>query len=189
MFLPSLLRVLQETLCQCMPRVTPVSVVPVKHIPPHVSLQPDPPKMDDKQEALLADSAPPSVAMTDEDKLSFQKWKSDQEAAQEAAQQAFEEDRAEREAQRKGMEGIEEVAEELDEKKKGSNTYEVASQKDAAPNPYTGLKSASEVEEPPKKSQRSGSEESQRGERPRHDDVVKNEEAAIRAWQSQQTGL
>ena len=71
-------------------------------------------------------------------------------------------------------------------RRKNSNPYEVASKKDATPNPYTGLKIASEVEEPPKKSQRSGSEDSQRGERPRHDDVVKNEEAAIRLWQTRQ---
>ena len=36
------------------------------------------------------------------------------------------------------------------------------------------------------KSQRSGSESSQSGDRPRQDDIVRNEEAAIRTWQSQQ---
>ena len=114
------------------------------------------------------DSAPLSVAMTEEDKLGFQKWK----AEQEAAQKAFEEEAAEREAQKRGMEGIEEVAEEDEEKTKGRNPYKVASQNDATPNPYTALKIAAEVEEPPKKSQRSGSEESQRGDWPGQDDVV-----------------
>ena len=62
----------------------------------------------------------------------------------------------------------------------------VASRNDATPNPYAALEIASEVEEPPKKSQRSGSEGSQRGDRPRQDDVVKHEEAAIRLWQMRQ---
>ena len=70
------------------------------------------------------------------------------------------------------MEGIEEVADEDEEKTKGRIPYKVASQNDATPNPYTALKHASEVEEPPKKSQRSGSESSQRGDKPRQDDVV-----------------
>ena len=148
-----------------MPRVTPVSIVPMKYIPLHVSLQPDPP-MEDKQEALLADSALPSVAMTEEDKLSLQKWESDQEAAQ----KAFEDEAAEREAQKRGMEGISEDDDE--EKTKGKHLYEVASRNDATPNPDTVLKIASEVDEPPKKSHRSGSEESQRGDRPRQDDVI-----------------
>ena len=46
------------------------------------------------------------------------------------------------------------------------------------------MKIAAEAgEEPPKKSQRSGSESSQRGDKPRQDDVVRNEEASIRLWQ------
>ena len=65
-----------------MPRVTPVSAaVPVQYIPLHVSLAPDPPKMEDKQ--ALQDSAPPSVAMSEEDKVDLEA--------------------AEREAQKKGM--------------------------------------------------------------------------------------
>ena len=71
-----------------MPRATPVSAaVPVKYILLHVSLALDPPKMEDKQEALLVDSAPPSFAMTKEDKMDFQRWK----AQQEEAQKTFEE--------------------------------------------------------------------------------------------------
>ena len=41
-------------------------------------------------------------------------------------------------------------------------------------------------EEPPKKSQRSGSESSQRADKPKQDDVVRDEEAAIRLWQRRQ---
>ena len=54
------------------------------------------------------------------------------------------------------------------------------------PNPYTALTiaaEASEKEELPKKSQRSGGESSQRGDKPRQDDVVRNGGAAIRLWQ------
>ena len=83
------------------------------------------------------------------------------------------------------MEGIE-GAEEEEEEAKGKNPYKEASQKCEVPNPYTALKIAAEVQEPPKKSQRSGSEPSQRGDRPRQDHVVKNEEAAVRLWQMRQ---
>ena len=52
------------------------------------------------------------------------------------------------------------------------------------PNPYTALKIAAEESlEPPKKSQRSGSESSHRGDKAKVDDVVRREEAAIRSWQ------
>ena len=64
--------------------MTPVSsaVQSVQYIPLHVSLAPDPPLMEDKQ-----DSAPPSIAMSDEEREEFHRWKAQQdgEAAEGAA--------------------------------------------------------------------------------------------------------
>ena len=67
-----------------MPRVTPVSYAfqSVQYIPLHASLAPDPPLMEDRE-----DSAPPSKAMTDEEKEEFHRCKAQQdgEAAEGAA--------------------------------------------------------------------------------------------------------